>query len=246
MNRIIFLIAVLLTAGTVQAAQLYRWVDDKGRVEWRDTPPPASAKKVERRTVGDSVIETTGLPYSVQQAVKNFPLTLYTTDCGDSCSKARAHLNRRGLPFTEKNPEADIEGYKKLTGGLGVPTLFVGRESLKGYQEDAWDTALDNAGYPRSVAGARPAAPKPAATPAPGKPPAAAPTPTPSVPSPTASPSPTTNGPFWSPQSPAGMPSRAPRSTPPSPSRPVRPRPLPHDRPPPALAGKKPIGIFVR
>jgi hypothetical protein len=77
MNRIVFLIAaVLLAAGTAQAAQLYRWVDDKGRVEWRDTPPPASAKKVERRSVGDSVIETSGLPYSVQQAVRNAPLTL--------------------------------------------------------------------------------------------------------------------------------------------------------------------------
>lgn len=185
MNKMIFLIAALLAAGTVQAAQLYRWVDDKGRVEWRDTPPPASAKKVERRTVGDSVIETTSLPYSVQQAAKNFPLTLYTTDCGDSCSRARAHLNRRGLPFTEKNPEADIEGYKKLTGGLGVPTLFVGRESLKGYQEDAWDTALDNAGYPRSVAGARPQqAPKPAAAPAPAKPPAATPDAIPAPPAP--------------------------------------------------------------
>lgn len=177
MNKMAMLIAVLLAAGTAQAAQLYRWVDDKGRVEWRDTPPPASAKKVERRTVGDSVIETTGLPYSVQQAKKNFPLTLYITDCGDGCTKARAHLNRRGLPFTEKNPEADIEGYKKLTGGsLGVPTLFVGREALTGYEEGMWDTALDNAGYPRSVAGARPqATPKPVAAPAPVKPAAPAP-----------------------------------------------------------------------
>jgi hypothetical protein len=177
MNKMLMLIAVLAVAGTANAAQLYRWVDDKGRVEWRDTPPPASAKKVERRTVGGSVIETSALPYSVQQAVKNFPLTLYTNECGDSCSKARAHLNRRGLPFTEKNPEEDIEGFRKLTGGnLGVPLLFVGRESLRGYQEEAWDSALDSAGYPRSVAGARPQqAPKPAAAPAPVKPPAAAP-----------------------------------------------------------------------
>lgn len=182
MNRIFLLIVAVVAAGTVQAAQLYRWVDDQGRVEWRDTPPPATAKKVERRTVGGSVIETTALPYSVQQAAKNFPLTLYTTDCGDSCSKARAHLNRRGLPFAEKNPEEDIEGYKKLTGGsLGVPTLFVGREALKGYQEEQWDAALDTAGYPRSVAGARPQAPKPAAKPAPVKPPVPAPDATPTA-----------------------------------------------------------------
>lgn len=163
MNRIVFLIAVLLAAGTAQAAQLYRWVDDKGRIEWRDTPPPASAKKVERRTVGGSVIETSGLPFSVQQAVRNAPLTLYVSDCGDACTKARAHLNRRGLPFAEKNPKDNLEDYKKLTGGgMEVPLLFVGREALKGYEEGAWDTALDNAGYPRTVAGARPQAPKPA------------------------------------------------------------------------------------
>ena len=173
MNRIAFLIAVLLAAGTAQAAQLYRWVDDKGRVEWRDTPPPASAKKVEKRAVSDSVIETSGLPYSVQQAVRNAPLTLYVNDCGDACTKARAHLNRRGLPFTEKNPRENIDAYKKLTsGGMEVPLLFVGREALKGYEEGMWDTALDNAGYPRTVVGARPAA-KPAPV-APAAPPASA------------------------------------------------------------------------
>jgi len=163
MNRIVFLIAVMLAAGAAQAAQLYRWVDDKGRVEWRDTPPPASAKKVERRTVGGSVIETSGLPYSVQQAVRNAPLTLYVNDCGDACNKARTHLSRRGLPFAEKNPQDNIDAFKKLTnGGMEVPLLFVGREALKGYEEGTWDTALDNAGYPRAVAGARPPAPKPA------------------------------------------------------------------------------------
>ncbi|MBS1217620.1 MAG: glutaredoxin family protein, partial [Proteobacteria bacterium] len=68
MTRIVFLLAALLIAIPGQTAQLYRWVDDKGRVEWRDTPPPATAKKVERRSVGGSVIETSKLPYSLQQA----------------------------------------------------------------------------------------------------------------------------------------------------------------------------------
>jgi hypothetical protein len=72
MTRPIVLLAVLVFAAQAQAAQLYRWVDDKGRVEWRDTPPPATAKKVEKRTIGGSVIETSTLPYSLQQAVKSF------------------------------------------------------------------------------------------------------------------------------------------------------------------------------
>lgn len=172
MTRIAILLSLLLAAHALQAAQLYRWVDDKGRVEWRDTPPPANAKKVERRTVGGSVIETSTLPYSVQQAVRNFPVTLYTSNCGEGCDKARAHLTRRGVPFTQKSPQDDVEAYKKLTGGgMEVPLLFVGAERLRGYESGAWDVALDTAGYPRQPVPGY-VAPKPAAAPAP-KPPAA-------------------------------------------------------------------------
>lgn len=175
MKTLVCVIALLLTATAAQAAQLYRWVDEKGRVEWRDTPPPANAKKVERRTVGGSVVETSTLPFSVQQAMQNFPLVLYVTDCGDGCTKARAHLNRRGLPFSERNPQDDIETYKKLTEGrLEVPLLFVGRQALRGYEEGAWDSALDAAGYPRVVIGAKPQ-PKPVPPPAPKPAPADAP-----------------------------------------------------------------------
>jgi len=177
MTRIVVLLAVLISALMsaipAQAAQLYRWVDDKGRVEWRDTPPPANAnaKKVEQRTVEGSSIETSTLPYSMQQAVRNFPVTLYINDCGEACDKARAHLTRRGVPFTQKNPQHDVDTHKKLTdGGMEVPLLFIGRERLKGYLETSWDASLDAAGYLRQPVPGY-VAPKPAAAPAP-KPPA--------------------------------------------------------------------------
>ena len=173
MTRLLVMLAALATLLPAQAAQLYRWVDDKGRVEWRDTPPPANAKKVERRTVGGSIIETSTLPYSLQQAVRNFPVTLYTGNCGEGCDKARAHLVRRGVPFTQKNPQDDVEGYRKLTnGGMQIPLLFVGNERFAGYEENSWDRLLDTAGYARQPVPGY-VAPKPAAAPAP-KPPAAA------------------------------------------------------------------------
>ena len=190
MTRTVILLALLMSALMsaipAQAAQLYRWVDDKGRVEWRDTPPPATAKKVEKRTVGGSVIETSTLPYSVQQAVRNFPITLYTSNCGEGCDKARAHLVKRGIPFTQKNPQDDVAAYKKLTNGsMEVPLLFVGNDRLRGYESGAWDTTLDAAGYPRQpVPGYAP--PKPAVAPAakPPAPQAAAPAPDSAPPAP--------------------------------------------------------------
>ena len=127
MKLAILILTLSVSATWLQAAQLYRWVDEKGRVEWRDTPPPDSAKKFEQRNVGRNTIETTSIPYGVQQAVKNFPVTLWAYDCGGPCEEARAHLARRGVPHTEKNAQTNNAEFIKATGGSkNVPVLFVG------------------------------------------------------------------------------------------------------------------------
>ena len=41
-------IAILLATATV-AAQVYKWVDKEGKVQYTDTPPPASATKAEAK-----------------------------------------------------------------------------------------------------------------------------------------------------------------------------------------------------
>jgi glutaredoxin len=161
MKRIktILMMVLLAASGVVLAAQLYRWVDENGRVEYRDTPPPSSAKKIEQRRLGSGTVETSALPFSVQQAARNFPVTLWNAQCGEPCDQARAHLVRRGVPYTEKDAQADVEAFKQLTGGIDVPVLYVGSNRVKGYLEGEWDSALDIAGYPRTAPpGARPAA----------------------------------------------------------------------------------------
>ena len=154
----------LLACASAQAAQLYRWVDSKGNVEWRDTPPPSAvpAKNIEQRRVGGNLTPSADLPFSAQQAVKNHPVTLWgSTDCGKICDGARAHLARRGIPYTEKSPAADLEIFKKLSPALEIPLLQVGIILLKGYLESEWDSTLDSAGYPRTIV----ARPKPTAVP---------------------------------------------------------------------------------
>lgn len=62
-------------------------------------------------------------------------------------------LSRRGVPFAEKNAQAnpaDAEALQKLAGGLQVPVLRVGDSTLKGFSEDSWQAALDQAGYART------------------------------------------------------------------------------------------------
>lgn len=152
MKRFIYGLLMLAGSSALLAAQLYRWVDDKGNVEWRDTPPPPTAKKVEQRKIAVPPATTSPeLPYSVQQAAKNFPVTLWISDCGEACDRARAHLSRRGVPHTEKSPQSNFEVFKKETGGGEVPVMFVGSNRVKGYLESEWDAALDFAGYPKTA-----------------------------------------------------------------------------------------------
>ena len=153
------------------SADMYRWVDEKGVVNYTSLPPPANINKSEQKRLGGSTIQTSEAPYSVQQAIKNFPVTLYATDCGEPCTGARAHLAKRGIPYTEKNPQKpeEAENFKKLTGGgMQVPLLVVGRlNTIKGYLASEWDATLDQAGYPSSaIPGFKPAAAPPAAAPA--------------------------------------------------------------------------------
>ena len=163
MMKSLLIVALLWIATAAHAAQLYEWVDEKGVKQFTQYPPPPNIKRVQERRLSTNVVETSGPSYSLQQATKNFPVTLYVTDCGDLCKNARAHLGKRGIPYAEKNPqkEDEIDNFKKITGGgMEVPLLVVGQlKTVKGYLASEWDAALDAAGYPSAaVPGAKPAA----------------------------------------------------------------------------------------
>ena len=150
---------VAMSLASTAVAQVYKWVDKDGKVHYTDSPPPLDAKKSEQKRFVPSVIDTDKLPASVATAVKNNPVVLYTSDCGPICASARAYLDRRGIPATTRNPTTDpaaAEQLQKLAGGLNVPTLTIGSEVLKGYEENTWAAALDTAGYPRTNPGLRP------------------------------------------------------------------------------------------
>lgn len=176
------ILACLITVSalaTPAAAQQYRWVDDKGRVQYSDVPPPPSAKGVEKKNLRGSVVETSTMPFELSLAVKNAPVTLYTSPtCTEGCTMARSALNRRGVPFREVQvwDEASNEELKKVAGSASVPTLLVGRSVQAGFEANAFDKLLDTAGYPRNLpARSQAAPPPPEGYVAPGQRPPAAP-----------------------------------------------------------------------
>ncbi len=160
--------AVLLGCALGAAAQtsVYRWVDKDGKVHFGDAPPPADAKSVEQKRVGKGPVDP-DLPYATLVASRRSPVTLYVAaGCGEPCNSARDLLGRRGIPYGIRDPlvnAADAEALTKLAGKLEIPVLVVGGAHVKGFEEGQWQSALDEAGYPRELPpGARAPAPTPA------------------------------------------------------------------------------------
>lgn len=149
------ILLLVLLASAVQA-QTYRWVDKEGKVHYGDRPPAAAAGQAQERRLGTPAADKT-LPFGMQQAVANFPVTLYVTaDCAEGCKEGREYLKARGIPFSEKNVASseDIEALKKLAGGSEavVPVLSVGSKNAKGWLQGDWQRLLDAAGYPKNPA----------------------------------------------------------------------------------------------
>jgi glutaredoxin len=157
LNFLVQAAAVLVFAQLNATAALaqYKYIGPDGRVVYSDQPPPPSAKgapatKAAPAPVAAAATGGAGLPFALQQATKNFPVTLYTTTDCDSCSQGRNLLNKRGVPFTEKTvrTQDDIKIFRDATGATQVPVMTLGSNKQVGFEEGAWNGALNAAGYP--------------------------------------------------------------------------------------------------
>jgi glutaredoxin len=148
------IVALGLAAGaSAQEKQLYRYIDADGHVVYTDKSPPPTAKNVQPKKITANVIETNEVPLASRLASEKYPVTLYTSDCGELCRNAEGLLNRRGVPFTTIDV-AQPDGMAKLqalTGANAVPVLQVGEKLVsKGFLESRWQSMLDEAGYPKT------------------------------------------------------------------------------------------------
>lgn len=153
MKRLVLLLGcLLLMPFGVQAGELFRWVDQSGKVHYGNAPT-AGAEQVEQKKFSD-IQEGVDMPYETYLAKQNFPVTLYTAvNCIEPCLQARDFLNQRGIPFTEKVlfTQKEVDDFKQLSGIDQAPTIAVGRTFLAGFQSTQWNNELDVAGYPKAL-----------------------------------------------------------------------------------------------
>ncbi len=151
MVRTIAVVVTLAFAGAAGAQ--YKWVDKDGRVGFGDNPPrdAKSVTRLDMRGADNAADASRDFPYELKRAVERFPVTLYTTTPCQPCELARSFLRNRGVPYGERtvNNDSDAEELKRISGGIRLPALAVGRQVQVPFDPETWNSTLDAAGYPR-------------------------------------------------------------------------------------------------
>jgi glutaredoxin len=147
MNKILYALLILLPF-TV-CAEIYKTVDENGRIIFTDKPT-AKAEQVEVDTSVNNADGLSGSAYSKandiksKKPVKQKTVMMYSTSWCGVCTNARNYMRSNNIRFTEldieKNNTAQAE-YKKL-GGKGVPLILVGSQKMSGFSSSRLESML--------------------------------------------------------------------------------------------------------
>ena len=150
-NPALLALVFALTPMLVAGAQLYRWVDEKGNVEWRDTPPPPNAKKVEQRNMGrqyDRNLDTPVFRSTGRQEISRDAVGVRLRRAVRSRASASAEARRAARRAQRAKGTRRAQEHHGLAGSARAPRRL---QAAQGVLESDWDAALDSAGYPKTA-----------------------------------------------------------------------------------------------
>lgn len=128
-----YLLILLLVVNPV-AAEIYKWVDEEGRVHYSDTVnTDKPVEKVEVTINSYKHVSYETLPSNVYEPAKS--VIMYSTSWCGYCKKARNYFLSKDIPFKEFDIEKDRRAKRKYDtlGGQGVPVILVGKKRMNGF-----------------------------------------------------------------------------------------------------------------
>ena len=138
-------------------AGVTKWVDAQGKVHYGDRPPVSGGSSAELRgtvSIGEgiTVIPAAKSAGEIRTAAVVAPrageIWIYTTQRCGYCTRAKKHMNRKGVRFFEKDVDAhpQYEAEFRALGGRGVPVTLAGQRRINGYREESFDAFLKSIG----------------------------------------------------------------------------------------------------
>lgn len=142
MKHITVLLLLTLICSPLQA-EVYKWVDDQGKIHFSDKEPKSSsASKLELK------INTYSSPtYSESSSREgNKKVVMYSTEWCGYCKKARLYFKNNNINYKEYDIERSAKANKehKRLGATGVPLILVGKKKMNGFSETGFNRIYEN------------------------------------------------------------------------------------------------------
>ncbi len=147
MKKLFLPLVILLP--TVLCAEIYKSVDENGRVIFTDKPLP-KAEQVEIDTNVNNADGLSDSAYSKASDIKTKKLAkqkkviMYSTSWCGYCAEARRYMQSNGIKYKEydiEKSESANRKYKQL-GGSGVPLILVGNQKMSGFSASRLEAML--------------------------------------------------------------------------------------------------------
>jgi len=114
-------------------AEIYKWTDAEGNIQFSDTAPSNQAvKKIKLEINSISIPKISSNPNSTTTSRR---VVIYTTDWCGYCKKAKKFMRKNNIAFSEYDIEKSARAkreYDRLNGH-GVPLIVVGEKTLSGF-----------------------------------------------------------------------------------------------------------------
>ena len=146
------LLPLILILALPAQAEIYRWVDEQGKVHFGDAPTRDDAQKVEVRV---QTIKTVKVDYLDEWVLELAPrpasVVMYSAPWCGVCKRAAAYFKAQGISYTDKDIDASkayADEFRRL-GGRGVPLLLVGDKKMSGFSPKRFDALYQSQLKPR-------------------------------------------------------------------------------------------------
>jgi glutaredoxin len=163
-RTIVISVILMLLVYVPVTAEIYKWVDEKGKTHFSDHPPqdtsssgevkviptynitPQSSPDYRRESGNPGSRSYDETPSSDEvQSQKQHKVELYVTSWCPYCKKARNFFLSRGIPFSEYDIEKDRNAArrkKRLDSRKGVPFAVINGHKVHGFIAAAYERAL--------------------------------------------------------------------------------------------------------
>lgn len=134
-------LALLLVAGVAQA-EVFKWTDSQGRVQFSDKQPAKPGSKVEKvkiEVVTYSFVKTTPLKTPLP-GTRPGQVALYGAQWCAYCKKAEQYFQKNKIPYRYLDIENDSHAKSEwqALGGGGIPVIIAGRQRMNGFSPEAF------------------------------------------------------------------------------------------------------------